>query len=250
MAIFSYFQVLEVFSVNYSVHKMLYPECAGHFSLSPSLTSLPLSAFFKYIKDIFPFKAHLFFSTENLTSSLSNTEATTLPASLTQGEVMVLKKTLETSVIASPFFDDTPVSMCNENLINIPLDRYLNKIEISVVALDPMDQNKLFSESLLVHEKVDLSKIKYYHDAETEEVHQTQTCLYTKCQSKGRIGIKMDQPVWRPQKVKTGRSSLAVAPTACLSACINQIYREFSSALHLQSQTALLPFHCWHLKNN
>jgi hypothetical protein len=48
--------------------------------------------------------------------------------------VTVLKRVTETAVIASPFFDDSPLDVSHsENLINIPLDRYLSKVEISVV---------------------------------------------------------------------------------------------------------------------
>ena len=65
------------------------------------------------------------------------------PLSLTQDEVTVLKRTTETSVIASPFFEDSPVDVaCSENLINIPLDRHLGKIEISVVEVSGKGREK------------------------------------------------------------------------------------------------------------
>lgn len=190
-----------MFSVNRSVKKILYPDCAGHFSISPSLTSLPLAPFFKHIRDPFPFKAHLYFKHEDLMGSTNyGTEYSVPPISLTHGEVTVLKRVTETSVIASPFFEDSPIDvLISENLINIPLDRYLSKIEISVVEVqDSMERNKLFSDSMAVLQKVNLSRIKYYHDAESEMVHYTQTLLYTRCQSKGKTGIRLDQPVWKP----------------------------------------------------
>ena len=191
-----------MFSVNTGLKKILYPDCAGHFSLSPSLTSLPLFSFFKHMKVVFPFKGLLFFPTDG--SKSSNTAIP--PASLTLGEVTVLKKMTEVSVIASPFFEDSPVDVsCSENLINIPIDRYLGKIEISPVELrDPMERNKLFNDACVVYEKINLSNVKYYHDAESEGVHLTQTYLYTKCQAKGKTGIKIDQPVW-----KTGTDSVS-----------------------------------------
>lgn len=206
-------QALEVFSVNQSIKKILYPECSGHFSISPSLTSLPLVSLLKHVEDPFPFKAHLFFRHEDLTASVNyGINASVPPLSLTQGEVTVLKRVTETSVIASPFFEDSPVDVsCSENLINIPLDRYLSKIEISVVEVrDSLERNKLYSNSLTVFEKVNFSTLKHYHDAESEMVHCTQTHLYTKCQSKAKTGIKLEQPVWKPAADKVSPNNTRI----------------------------------------
>lgn len=259
-------QALEVFSVKSAKKKTLYPECAGHFSISPSLTSLPLVTFLEHVKDPFPFKAQLFFKDEDLKTNY-RVDAMIPPISLTQEEVSVLKRVTETSVIASPFFEDSPVDVSNsENLINIPLDRQIGKIEISVVEVrggereekgarergeegkgrgkgrreggrreeiegcreggevgegggggegrtclqylaphfgfhflqmrDTLERNTLFNNSMTVYQKVDFSKLKYYHDAESEIVYYTQTHLYTKCQNKDKIGIKLVQPAW------------------------------------------------------
>ena len=67
-----------------------------------------------------------------------------------------------------------------------------------------MERNKLFNDACVVYEKINFSNVKYYHDAESEGVHLTQTYLYTKCQAKGKTGIKIDQPVW-----KTGTDSVS-----------------------------------------
>ena len=186
------------------MNKILYPDCSGHFSLSPSLTALPMSAFFKRIPEKFPFKAHLFFRTDDLTSSSSHsyeTSSTIPPPSLTQGEVTVLKRVTETAVLASPYFEDCPLDLTNSaNLVHIPLDRHLSKIEVSVVEFaDPMEHNKLYSDTCVALEKINLKKVKYYHDADSEAVHNTQTFLYTKCISKGNTGIKMDLPPWNKE---------------------------------------------------
>lgn len=188
-----------MYSINKSMTKFLYPDCAGHFSISPSLTALPISSFFKHVSEQFPFKAHLFFKTEDLVSSVSyNTAGTIPPETLTHNEVTVLKRVTETAALASPFFEDSPVDVSNsENLVHIPLDRHLNKIEISVIQLgDSIERNKLYSDTCIALENINLKKVKYYHDSESEASHYTQTFLYTKCLSKGSTGIQMDLPVW------------------------------------------------------
>lgn len=199
LVFFDVWQVLEVFSVNKSVNKILYPDCGGHFSISPAQTALPLNSFFKRIPDQFPFKAHLYFKQEDLTSSVSfNTDSAIPPVSLTQGEVTVLKKVTESAILASPFFEDSPVDVSNsENLVHIPLDRYLGKMEVAVVEVgDAAERNRLYGDTCVAFEKMNLKKVKYYHDAESEVVHFTQTFLYTKCQGRGTTGIKMDLPTW------------------------------------------------------
>lgn len=188
--------------------KILYPDCAGHFSLSPRLNALTPSKFFKHMTDaIFPFRAKLFFKSDFITSiHCSATESTIPPPSLTDNEVMVQKKDLETSLIASPFFEDSPVDISNsENLLHIPLDRHLSKVEISIVPItDSTERNRLYSDTCTVHEKINLSHVKYYHDSENELVHHTQTYLYAKCRATGRTGIQMDKPAWKsaPDKVR------------------------------------------------
>lgn len=190
--------------MNKSMTKMLPPECAGHFSLSPSMTALPMSSFFKRVPDLFPFKAYLYFKAEDLTVSLNfnSSTFTVPPTSLAQNEVTVLKRVTETAVLASPYFEDCPVDVANsENLIHIPLDRRLNKIEISIVELgDATERNKLYNDTCLALEKINLRKVKYYHDTETELAHHTQTFLYTKCQAKGNTGIQMDPPTWNKEQ--------------------------------------------------
>lgn len=232
-------QVVEVFSVHTGLKKVLYPDCAGHFSLSPSLTCLPLSSFFKHMQVVFPFKALLFFTTDGSTSP----DTTILPASLTQGDVTVLRKVTETAVIASPFFEDSPVDVsCSDNLIHIPLDRYLSKIEISPVELrDPMELNKLFNDTCVVYEKIILSNVKYYHDAESENVHLTQTYLYTKCQSKGKTGIKMDQPVW---KTATDSVSPDIPHTTHI---INTCIELWGAGVHSNTTKCTLQFSSVHM---
>lgn len=201
--------------MNKSLNKILYPDCCGHFSLSPFNISLPFPSFFKHITDKFPFKAHLYFNPKDMRSSINfETDSTVPPISLAQGEVTVLKKVMETSLIASPFFEDTAIDVSiSENLINIPVDRYLSKIEIKVVELtDPTEKNKLFSDTCVVYEKINLAKVKYCHDAEKFVTHLTQTFLYTKCQTKGKTGIKMDMPTW---KTPSGKVSQCMQLATC-----------------------------------
>ncbi len=205
-----------MFSITKSRKKILYPDCAGHFSLSTLLISLPLATFFKYIQNVsFPFKARLYFKSDYTTSMCcSDTESTIPPTSLTDNDVMVLKKVVETSVIASPFFEDSPVDVANsENLLHIPLDRYLSKVEISIVEIaDATERNKLYNDTCTVHEKINLSQVKYYHDSDTQLVHHTQTYLYAKCRPGGRTGIKMELPVWKPSSDKVRNNPVTTAP--------------------------------------
>ncbi len=200
-------KVLEVFSVHKTMKKMLPPDCNGHFSLSPSLTKLPLSTFFKHYEKKFPFQAHLFFKPEDLSSSLNRSSERSPPQSLTQSVVTIMEVVVELSAIVSPYFDDVEIDVSNsENLINIPLDDYLGRIEVAIVTIeDPIAKNKLYSDTCIIHEKINFSKIKYYHESRSEQSHMTQTFLYGSCQSRGRTGMHMELPSWAPTPTQSNK---------------------------------------------
>ena len=186
-----------MFSVNKLANKILYPDCLGHFSISPSLTRLPLHIFFKNIQQPLPLQAYLYFKQEDK-PGISHSCEMVLPPYLTQQTVIILDKAIETSLIASPYFEDISIDLSDsENLMNIPVDQHLGKVEVAVVNLKySIEKNSLYNQTCIVHKNISLSKIKYYHDAKSEAVHRIQTCLYTNYLTKGRMGVKMDLPVW------------------------------------------------------
>ena len=184
------------------MEKVLFPDCAGHFSLSPSLTRLPMSTLFKHMTHFsksFPLQAYLFFKPEDILSnpSLDGDWSAIPPPSLSQNLVTVENKVLETALIMSPHFDNEPVDLKNsENLLHIMMDKKFEEIEVTIKELgDHAERNKLYNDTCSIHENVNLAKIKYYHSSNSSLVFHTQTYLYSRCQS-FKVGVKMDLPTW------------------------------------------------------
>lgn len=191
-----------MYSVTKRMEKILFPDCAGQFSLSPSLTRLPISAIFKHMSDLtdrFPLSAFLFFKPEEFSTSLTPSDLITIPpASLAQNLVTVQEKVLESALILSPHLEDVSLDLRNsENLIHVAIDEKFGPMEVALTEIrDPMERNKLYNDTCLVHESINLLRIKYYHESPSSLVYHTQMYLYAKCQAKWKTGVKMDLPSW------------------------------------------------------
>jgi len=194
-------QGLEVYSITKRMEKVLFPDCIGHFSLSPSLTRLPMAILFKNMADLskcFPLQAYLFFKPEDFVASTAlESDCTTIPPpSLAQNLVTVVGRVLETALIMSPYLDQETVDIRNsENLLHVIMDEF-GGIEVSINEIsDHSEKSRLYNNTCAIHESINLSKIKYYHSSDSSLVFHTQAYLYGRCQSK-KLGVKMDLPVW------------------------------------------------------
>ena len=191
-----------MYSITKKMKKILFPECTGHFTLSPFLTHLPISVLFKHMPqlcDHFPLPVFLFFKDEELTNCPTLSDIPMIPpASLIKKLVMVQDKVLETSLIISPHLEDASLDLSNsENLINLVIDKRFGALEVLVKDIrDPMEKKKLYNDTCLIHETINFLKVKYYYESVSHLVYNTQIYLYAKCQTKWRTGIKMDLPSW------------------------------------------------------
>ena len=191
-----------MYSITKRMEKVLFPDCTGHFSLSPSLTRLPMAALFKNMSGLskcFPLHAYLFFKPEDFVSSIAiESDCSTIPpSSLSQNLVTIVDKILETALILSPYLDSETLDIRNsENLLHVIMDDKFGPMEVSINEVgDHSEKSKLFNNTCTIHDSIDLSKIKYYHAADSSLVYHTQAYLYGRCQSK-KLGVKMDLPMW------------------------------------------------------
>lgn len=181
------------------MEKILYHDCAGHFSLSPSLTRLPMSSLFKHISrfmDKLPLQAFLFFKPEDISNAYGLDEVIP-PPTLSQNVVTIERKELESALIMSPYLECDELDIKNsENLLHVVIDDKFGAIEISFDEVtEHADRSKLYNDTCTIHDNIDLSKIKYYHSSASALIFFTQAFLYGRCQSK-KLGVKMDLPTW------------------------------------------------------
>lgn len=182
--------MLEVFSVSKKIQKVLYPDCTGHFTTSPRQVAMHLSELLEHIPDVLPCRVLLFFN-DDCTNGKSNFSST----SLSNGVILLTERKVESSLVASAVLDDAEFDRDDdERLIDIPLDENLSQIEVSIVATsNTYARKRLRTATQNILKNVDLSKLRSYRDAASDNIYATQTMLFST--QNDRLGVEFETPV-------------------------------------------------------
>ena len=185
-------QVLEVFSVTEKVQKMLSYDCAGHFTTSPQRIAMYLPDLLQHVRDVLPCNVRLFFGEDrDHGDKFSST-------SLNKGVISLTEKKVETSLVASTVIEDTEFDLDHdEGLLDIPLDENLSQIEVAIVpSSNTVSRKRLRTATKNILKNVNLSKLRSYRDAASDNVYETQTMLYSAHRAgSDRLGVQFETPV-------------------------------------------------------
>ena len=186
---------LEVFSLSTKSTKVLPSDCKGIFSTDPSLIPLYLPEIVEHIPDPFPCQAVMILN-EEFTEHVQ-----CISSSLLNGTITMIKRKMETSLVASSYYD--PVSnpeqynkMFECPLLDIPLDDCFKGVEVAVIkSKDKKQVDHLYEYTQDVLVKFDPSKLKSYRDAESRKTYETQSVFYSTLRSGSeKYGVVIDVP--------------------------------------------------------
>ena len=197
--------MLEVFSVTEKAQKMLPYDFAGRFTTSPRRVAMYLPDLLQHVLDVLPCDVRLFFSEDgDIENKFSST-------SLNKGVITLTEKKVETSLVASTVIEDTEFDLdCEESLLDIPLDENLSQIEVAIVpSSNTVSRKRLRTATQNILKNVNLSKLRSYRDAASDNVYETQTMLYSAHRVENdRLGVEFETPI----AVRESTSTLTGAP--------------------------------------
>lgn len=197
--------MLEVFSVTQKVQKVLSQDCSGHFATSPHRVAMDLPDLLDHVPDILPCRVLLFFD-----DNRANDKSIFLSTPLSNGVVTLTKRNQETSLVASTVFEDAELDVDNSDyLLDIPLDENLSQIEVSIIkSSDVYSRRRLRTATQNILKNVNLSKLRSYRDAESDNIYVTQTMLYSTHKVENeRRGVQFEAPLGLNQESASSQSS-------------------------------------------
>ena len=167
----------------------------------------------EHVPDVLPCRVFLFFN-EDRTSEKSSF----LSTSLSNGVVTLTKRIVETSLVASSVLEDADHEMdlnSDDSLLDIPLDENLSQIEVAIVkSADIYSRKRLRTATQNILKNVNLSKLRSYRDAASDNVYEAQTMLYSAHNVENeRLGVEFEAPLGINQE-STSSQSVSVEPEA------------------------------------
>lgn len=193
--------MIEVFSVTKKVQKVLSSDCSGHFTTSPRQIALHLPDLLEHVPNVLPCEVLLYFN-DYCTNGKSNFSST----SLSNGVILLTERKVETSLVASTIVDDDDFDLGNEDcLLDIPLDKNLSEIEVAIVgSSNTYTRKRLQTATQNILKNVDLSKLRSYRDAASDNIYATQAMLYST--QNDRLGVEFETPVGLNQESSSTQS--------------------------------------------
>lgn len=194
------------------MQKVLPYECPGHFSTSPRQVTMQLPDLIEHVPDVLPCQVFLFFD-EDCTSDKSSFSST----SLSNGVVTLVMRKVETSLVASSVFEDDKIDLnSDDSLLDIPLDDNLSQIEVAIVkSADIFSRKRLRTATQNILKNVNLSKLRSYRDAASDNVYEAQTMLYSARNVENELlGVKFEAPPGINQESTSSLQSVTVEPEA------------------------------------
>lgn len=149
--------------------------------------ALHLPELLEYVPDVLPCKVLLYFDT-NGNSNFSST-------SLSNGVIFLTERKVETSLVASTILDDAEFDLDSEDcLLDIPLDENLSQIEVAIVASsNTYARKRLRTATQNILKNFDLSKLRSYRDAASDNIYATQAMLYST--QNDRFGVEFEASI-------------------------------------------------------
>ena len=193
------------------MQKVLSHDCIGHFTTSPRQVTMHLPDLINHIPDVLPCRVFLFFNEDHTNEKLSFSST-----SLSNGVITLTKQKVETSLVASSVFEDAELDLNSEDcLLDIPLDENLSQIEVAIVrSSDIYSRRRLRTATQNILKNVNLSKLRSYRDAASDNVYDTQTMLYsTHNVENERLGVEFEAPIGLNHE-STSSQHVAVEPEA------------------------------------
>ena len=193
------------------MQKVLPYDCPGHFSTSPRQVAMQLPDLIEHVPDVLPCQVFLFFD-EDCTSDKSSFSST----SLSNGVVTLVMRKVETSLVASSVFEDEIDLNSDDSLLDIPLDDNLSQIEVAIVkSADIFSRKRLRTATQNILKNVNLSKLRSYRDAASDNVYEAQTMLYSARNVENELlGVKFEAPPGINQESTSSSQSVIVEPEA------------------------------------
>lgn len=166
----------------------------------------------EHVPDVLPCQVSLFFNEEHMSekSSFSST-------SLSNGVVTLVNRKVETSLVASSVFEDAEIDLDNDDsLLDIPLDENLSQIEVAIMkSVDTYSRKRLRTATQNILKNVNLSKLRSYRDATSDNVYEAQTLLYSAHNVENeRLGVEFEAPLGINQESTSSLQSATVEPEA------------------------------------
>ena len=146
----------------------------------------------QYVPDALPCNVLLFFG-EN--GDQGNKFSST---SLSKGVISLTEKKVEASLVTSTVIEDGEVDVqSDDSLLDIPLDENLSQIEVAIVpSSNTFTRKRLRTATQDILKNVNLSKLRSYRDATSDNVYETQTMLYSAHrEDNDRLGVEFATPV-------------------------------------------------------
>jgi hypothetical protein len=194
------------------MQKVLSHDCPCHFTTSPRQVAMQLPDLIEHIPDVLPCQVFLFFN-EDRTSDKSSFSST----SLSNGVVTLVMRKVETSLVASSVFEDAEIDLnSDDSLLDIPLDENLSQIEVAIVkSSDIFSRKRLRTATQNILKNVNLSKLRSYRDAASDNVYEAQTMLYSAHNVENeRLGVEFEAPLGINQESTSSSQSITVEPEA------------------------------------
>lgn len=192
---------------------MLSNDCSGCFTTSPHQVAMHLPEFLEHIPNVLPCEVLLFFNDDLTTSaSGSNGNSNFASTSLSNGVIKLTEKMVETSLVASAVFEDADLDLDSDDcLLDIPLDENLSQIEVAVIkSSNTYVRKRLQTATKNILKNVNLSKLKSYRDASSDNVYVTQAMLYSTHQAGNeRLGVEFETPPGLNQESTSSQSMVA-----------------------------------------
>ena len=165
----------------------------------------------EHVPDVLPCQVFLFFN-EDCTSDKSCFSST----SLSNGVVTLVMRKVETSLVASSVFEEEIDLNSDDSLLDIPLDDNLSQIEVAIVkSADIFSRKRLRTATQNILKNVNLSKLRSYRDAASDNVYEAQTMLYSARNVKNELlGVKFEAPPGINQESTSSLQSVTVEPEA------------------------------------
>lgn len=186
------------------MQKVLSHDCSGHFTTSPRQVAMQLPDLIEHVPDVLPCQVFLFFD-EDHTSEKSSFSST----SLSSGVVTLVKRKVETSIVASSVFEDAEIDFnSDDTLLDIPLDENLSQIEVTIIkSADIYSRKRLRTATQNILKNVNLSKLRSYRDAASDNVYEAQTMLYSAHNVENeRLGVEFEAPLGLNQESTSSQS--------------------------------------------
>ena len=161
-------ETVTVYSVSFSIQKILPLECEGEFTTNPKCLHLYLPEYIKHVSNLFPCEVCIQTRKSDVRDRFQ-----TMPQRFVASVITLTATCIETTLIAS-----SALSEFSDEIMEIPID--IPEVNIAVIqSVDLQQVQELYANACHVLKHYDPNKVLCMKDASTEEDYTIQTQLYT-----------------------------------------------------------------------